>query len=210
MRSKILLMATAMLLAVSALVAQTPLTPLFNLRGKTDQNGALYITNFAAAAPDTPLTNLGNLRGKTDSNGALYVTCTGCSGTSFPILATTATDNSSAAPQYSFETQTGTGMFYNFGSVAFAISGSRKLDLSANTLSLLSDTGALKLGSAEDTAISRVAAGEFGLTAVAFASLGTPANGTFAYCSDCTFANPCAGAGTGAFAKRLGGAWRCD
>jgi hypothetical protein len=45
---------------------------------------------------------------------------------------------------------------------------------------------------------------------VLFANLGTPANGTLLYCSDCTFANPCAGAGTGAFAKRLAGAWRCD
>lgn len=43
-----------------------------------------------------------------------------------------------------------------------------------------------------------------------FAALGTPANGTMVYCSDCTFANPCAGAGSGAFAKRLNGAWRCD
>ena len=45
---------------------------------------------------------------------------------------------------------------------------------------------------------------------VAFASLGTPANGVTVYCPDCTFANPCAGAGTGAIAKRLNGAWRCD
>lgn len=43
-----------------------------------------------------------------------------------------------------------------------------------------------------------------------FASLGTPSNGTFLYCSDCTIANPCAGAGTGAFAKRLNGAWVCN
>ena len=48
------------------------------------------------------------------------------------------------------------------------------------------------------------------LAATAFASLGTPANGTIAYCSDCTFANPCASGGTGAIAKRLNGAWRCD
>lgn len=45
---------------------------------------------------------------------------------------------------------------------------------------------------------------------IAFASLGTPANGTLVYCTDCTFADPCAGSGTGAFAKRLNGAWRCD
>lgn len=43
-----------------------------------------------------------------------------------------------------------------------------------------------------------------------FAQLGTPANGTLVYCSDCTFANPCASGGTGAFAKRLNGIWRCD
>ena len=47
-------------------------------------------------------------------------------------------------------------------------------------------------------------------TATLFANLGTPSNGTLVYCSDCTFANPCASGGTGAFAKRLNGAWRCD
>jgi hypothetical protein len=48
------------------------------------------------------------------------------------------------------------------------------------------------------------------LSAVAFASLGTPGNGTIAYCSDCTIANPCASGGTGALAKRLNGQWVCN
>lgn len=43
-----------------------------------------------------------------------------------------------------------------------------------------------------------------------FANLGAATDGSQIYCSDCTFANPCAGAGTGAYAKRLAGAWRCD
>lgn len=43
-----------------------------------------------------------------------------------------------------------------------------------------------------------------------FANLGAATNGSVIYCSDCTFANPCAGSGTGAIAKRLNGAWRCD
>jgi hypothetical protein len=47
-------------------------------------------------------------------------------------------------------------------------------------------------------------------TATLFASLGTPANGTFLYCSDCTVASTCAGSGTGALAKRLNGAWVCN
>lgn len=43
-----------------------------------------------------------------------------------------------------------------------------------------------------------------------FADLGAALNGSFIYCNDCTIANPCAGGGTGAFAKRLNGAWVCN
>jgi hypothetical protein len=43
-----------------------------------------------------------------------------------------------------------------------------------------------------------------------FAALGTPVNGTLYFCSDCTVANPCAGGGTGALAKRLNGVWVCN
>jgi len=45
---------------------------------------------------------------------------------------------------------------------------------------------------------------------VAFADLPTVANGSQVYCTDGTFANPVAGAGTGCFAKRLNGVWRGD
>lgn len=47
------------------------------------------------------------------------------------------------------------------------------------------------------------------LTSIAFASLGTPGNGALVYCSDCTAANPCAGSGTGAVARRENSAWNC-
>jgi len=47
-------------------------------------------------------------------------------------------------------------------------------------------------------------------TNITFATLGTPANGSFGYCSDCTIANPCAAAGTGAFAKYLNAVWVCN
>lgn len=47
------------------------------------------------------------------------------------------------------------------------------------------------------------------LTSIAYASLGTPANGAIVYCSDCTAANPCTGSGGGTFAKRENGAWNC-
>lgn len=47
-------------------------------------------------------------------------------------------------------------------------------------------------------------------TAQTQANLGAATNGSMIYCSDCTIANPCAGGGTGAIAKRLNGAWVCN
>ena len=45
-----------------------------------------------------------------------------------------------------------------------------------------------------------------------FANIATvlTADGELAYCSDCTIANPCAGGGTGAIAKRLNGVNVCN
>ncbi len=43
-----------------------------------------------------------------------------------------------------------------------------------------------------------------------FAGLGAATNGSMIYCADCTIASPCAGAGTGAIAKRLNGVWVCN
>ncbi|MGH2610019.1 MAG: hypothetical protein ACRDHF_13145, partial [Tepidiformaceae bacterium] len=76
---------------------------------------------------------------------------------------------------------------------------------SANTLALRNGTAAqvFFLGATD-------AQGSMRMGAVVHASLGSPADGTQTYCSDCTFANPCASGGTGAIAKRLAGAWRCD
>jgi hypothetical protein len=61
------------------------------------------------------------------------------------------------------------------------------------------------------------------MTGVTFANIGSAAaNGTLRYCSDCTTTTPstctanllsscvCAGSGSGAFAKRLNGAWYCQ
>jgi hypothetical protein len=52
--------------------------------------------------------------------------------------------------------------------------------------------------------------GIFNITPTAFAALPVAANGTLRYCSDCTIANPCAGSGTGAIAKRLNSVWVCN
>lgn len=67
-------------------------------------------------------------------------------------------------------------------------------------------------GLAKTAADVVVVGGAAGITTTAStqANLGTPANGTLLYCSDCTIANPCAALGTGALAKRLNGAWVCN
>ena len=46
-------------------------------------------------------------------------------------------------------------------------------------------------------------------TGITFATLGTPADGTSVYCTDCAQVNPCVGSGGGAAAVRVGGAWQC-
>lgn len=54
--------------------------------------------------------------------------------------------------------------------------------------------------------------GSIAITGFTFANIGTvlTVNGEIGYCSDCTIANPCAGAGTGALAKRLNGVNVCN
>jgi hypothetical protein len=55
-----------------------------------------------------------------------------------------------------------------------------------------------------------VTTNQFTLIPTVFANLGRPIDGTFYFCNDCTVANPCAGGGTGALAKRLNGVWVCN
>lgn len=72
------------------------------------------------------------------------------------------------------------------------------------------DAGGAGLLRFQSTSVSVGASIQFSPGTVAFASLGTPSNGVIYYCSDCTIANPCAGSGTGAIAKRLNGVWVCN
>ncbi len=127
-----------------------------------------------------------------------------------------AVDGSASQAAITFASQPTLGFFRNApNELTLTVNGNPQFDWSGQ-FTIAAD-GALRFsntaGNATATAdlqFTRVAAGEYGITAVLFASLGTPANGTFCYCSDCTIANPCASAGTGAFAKRLNGVWVCN
>jgi hypothetical protein len=72
-------------------------------------------------------------------------------------------------------------------------------------------TGGTKFGDGAGNVKATIdSAGRVAPGAFTNATLGTPANGVVVYCSDCTIANPCAGAGNGAIAKRLNGVWVCN
>lgn len=99
-----------------------------------------------------------------------------------------------SATSYGFLGGTNDGMFtIGAGNVSWATSGTERLRLTTSQLQLLGSNFLLFWG-----------------TGVTAASLGTPANGNIIYCSDCTIANPCAGGGSGALAKRLNATWVCN
>lgn len=54
-----------------------PLTPLFDIRGRTDENGYLRVSIGTAGLTDGALTPLSVLRGRTDENGYLRVSLSG-------------------------------------------------------------------------------------------------------------------------------------
>ena len=64
-------------LRVAVWAADGPLTPLMNLKGRTDANGYLMTNGGAKTGSDGPLTPLANLRGRTDANGYLRVVVSG-------------------------------------------------------------------------------------------------------------------------------------
>jgi hypothetical protein len=76
---RLLLAVGVALLAGGAVLAMTdgPLTPLMNLRTRTDANGYLITTIGTYTASDGPLTPMSNLKGRTDSNGYLITTING-------------------------------------------------------------------------------------------------------------------------------------
>jgi len=153
-----------------------------------------------------------------------------------------ATDGVQTAPTYSFASSLATGMYSTGGDIRFvAANGVQLMALGAIANKILvagnSATPALSDLSNANTGINWPATnvvsftnstfGEmarftggantalFALSAMLFANLGTPANGSFAYCSDCDAPtlvdSTCTSAGgkTGSFAARVNGAWKC-
>jgi hypothetical protein len=85
---------------------------------------------------------------------------------------------------------------------------------SGNNLRLVpSGTGFVIIRNVGDTqSTGTLVAGTAQFTPFTFSAIASnlTANGMIGFCSDCTIANPCAGGGTGAIAKRLNGVNVCN
>lgn len=106
LRSTLLLLAA---ICGVVLTAQTPLTPLMTLQGRTDSNGYLLVTAGGYTSPDSPLTALANLRGRTDANGYLLTTLA-----AGPALFG---DGTSGAPSISFASEPTLGFRRNSATI---------------------------------------------------------------------------------------------
>ena len=168
---------------------------------------SIMVIATAITVAQTPLDQLSNLRGRTDELGNLLVTASTPGAQQSPLTALANIRVRTDSNGYLMVAMPGSSnVLGTFNAVGGATSAFPAIKRNGAILEV-------KLGddSAYGTLLSgNVSAVTFSGVAVTFASLGANANGDMAYCSDCTFANPCAGAGTGAFAKRLNGAWRCD
>jgi len=125
-------------------------------------------------------------------------------------------------PAYGFTgsaNASGSGMEYDGTSaLTFSVNQIKLLELGGAQTALIKDTTpttGITTDRCEDGANQGVTAcrqteGFAAFDGVTFSELSTHANGTYAYCTDCTKATPCASGGSGAFAKRINGAWDCD
>lgn len=212
MKKILLALSFLAMVCVADLLGQGPLTNALNLRVRTDANGSLVATGSAYTAPDGPLTALGNIRLRTDANGYLITTSSPTGTANFGYFA----DGSNTTPSIAFSTETNTGFYHTAGAIRFSVTGA------ANSLVVTNGAASFN-GTISGSSLginSTPVAGMMGTASVAFASLGTPASGTFVFCADCAPTTPatcpatkascvCTSGGTGALAVRLNSVWDC-
>jgi hypothetical protein len=138
----------------------------------------------------------------------LYINQSATSGTIMLLSNTSTNSNADALIELSTNSVTGGDAFVRMGNGTTSWAAGLDND-SATDVYVISNSAAAGTSNAVSFATGTLL-GQMTLTGQTFANIGTPANGTIAYCSDCTIANPCAGGGTGAIGKRLNGVWVCN
>lgn len=125
-----------------------------------------------------------------------------------------APSGSLTVPSYSTPDDPDSGMWFTpNNSINFSINGQGRHVFSATEYRIADAAGRMLIGTSQDTGWQRAGVGVQNWLPATFAALGTPVNGSEAYCSDCTVTsgsdNTCVGSGTGAKAIRLNSVWRC-
>lgn len=130
MHKRLLMAAVALLMAAVVWAADGPLTPLMQLRARTDGNGYLLVSGGTYGGADGPLTPLANLRGRTDQNGYLRVALAG-GVVSSQLLAPDGACGTT--PSYSFSSDTDTGFYWGgSGTIIVCANGTRPISFSGN------------------------------------------------------------------------------
>jgi len=119
-------------------------------------------------------------------------------------------DGSASVPSFTFLSENNTGIYKSAANIlAMSVNGTQNYTATATAANHVGSTlQATQLG----IGAAPAGASNIQFVSTVFANIATTlsANGQIAYCSDCTIANPCAGAGTGAIAKRLNGVNVCN
>mgnify|MGYP003411789664 FL=1 len=185
----------------------------------TDADRSSAINFYATAATAEALV----LRLEGQGNPAVnYVTLSSAGADNSPLFNATGSDTnidlrfrSKGSGAIIFEDENATPIARGTG-VASAVNNLTFTNSATGQNPILAATGAdgtIDLELAPKGANGAVATTTYKSFGTAFASLGTPDDGTFKYCSNCTVtsgaSNVCTSGGTGALAVRLNGAWRC-
>ncbi len=161
-----------------------------------------------SATPTTGVTQMIVRAGAGQGSTALMQLQNGAGGANFQVISGGEMSADNGAGNYVLNPSTGLRLPSSF-LVRFASTtngGGGVLDASLSR----SVANVIQVGDGAANANGTLAARAILGTAVTFANLGTPTNGTFLFCSDCTIASPCASGGTGALAKRLNSTWVCN
>jgi len=133
-------------------------------------------------------------------------------------------DGTAAAPSISLASVPTAGLFNMAGNLAVSVGSVARLGFLAGGIQLKSDSSLQwssgVVNAATDTSLARAAAGQVTLTTSVFSTLGTPANGTEAACTDCAPTTPatcpgtkasciCTSGGVGSRAFRFNNLWYC-
>jgi hypothetical protein len=207
---------TTTLTGATALTGTLTVTSTTNPQATFRYDGSNYVNIGIGSAGGVTFDAVGASAGFTLSDS---VAVTGTITPSGQILAA---DGSSGTPGISFSSDTNLGLYrvsadilgivaanglYLPDSVRFASATTSGLTYSGGVMTL-SENGVTV--ASVDSSTGFLLTEKITLATQSFAGLGSPANGTLYYCTDCTIANPCAGSSTGAIAKRINGGWVCN